>query len=210
MTTVSKRSHHHATPSSVPPLGHAIGGSVGSALALLLLYPLERARTELQASVSKELEKQIEYTEIRQTKQAVEPSDKIEYQAIRTKLGAPKTSPTQLHSPVTVQQSLPTDKPLVTQSDQSLKSNMPPRRLLSLDAGPAKRQRIDLKSSPKHSPSPTLHLPLPCIPCDSLRINPNLILTGADYVGGIIIQPSDETPRGLKRLFTQMNAGRRI
>ena len=78
MTTVSKRSHHHATPSSVPPLGHAIGGSVGSALALLLLYPLERARTELQASVSKELEKQIEYTEIRQTKQAVEPSDKIE------------------------------------------------------------------------------------------------------------------------------------
>ena len=134
----------------------------------------------------------------------------IEYQAIRTKLGAPKTSPTQLHSPVTVQQSLPTDKPLVTQSDQSLKSNMPPRRLLSLDAGPAKRQRIDLKSSPQHSPSPKLPLPPPCIPCDSLRINPNLILTGADYVGGIIIQPSDETPRGLKRLFTQMNAGRRI
>ena len=26
----------------VPPIAHAIGGSVGSALALLLLYPLER------------------------------------------------------------------------------------------------------------------------------------------------------------------------
>lgn len=36
---------------SVPPLGHAIGGSIGSALALLLFYPLERARTELQAHV---------------------------------------------------------------------------------------------------------------------------------------------------------------
>ena len=26
----------------IPPLAHAVGGSVGSALALLLLYPLER------------------------------------------------------------------------------------------------------------------------------------------------------------------------
>jgi solute carrier family 25 (peroxisomal adenine nucleotide transporter), member 17 len=36
----------------IPPLLHAIGGSVGSALALLLLYPLERARIEMQASVA--------------------------------------------------------------------------------------------------------------------------------------------------------------
>ena len=62
MVTVSKRAQH-STPSSVPPLGHAIGGSIGSALALLLLYPLERARTELQANVSKELEKQSGYAE---------------------------------------------------------------------------------------------------------------------------------------------------
>jgi solute carrier family 25 (peroxisomal adenine nucleotide transporter), member 17 len=36
----------------IPPVLHAIGGSVGSALALLLLYPLERARIEMQASVA--------------------------------------------------------------------------------------------------------------------------------------------------------------
>ena len=134
----------------------------------------------------------------------------IEYQTVRSKLGAPNTSPAPLHSPVTVQRSLSTDKPLVTQSDQPLKTTMPPRRLVSLDAGPAKRQRTELKTSPKHSPSPTLPLSPPRITCKSLRINPNLILTGADYCGGMIIQPSDETPRGLKRLFTQLNAGRRI
>lgn len=32
------------------PLTHAVSGALGSALALLLLYPLERVRTELQAS----------------------------------------------------------------------------------------------------------------------------------------------------------------
>mmetsp|Transcript_38693 Transcript_38693/g.116231 ORF Transcript_38693/g.116231 Transcript_38693/m.116231 type:complete len:490 (-) Transcript_38693:46-1515(-) len=36
-------------PESPPPIVHAIGGSVGSALALLLLYPLERARIEMQS-----------------------------------------------------------------------------------------------------------------------------------------------------------------
>jgi adenine nucleotide transporter 17 len=37
---------------SVHPLAHAVGGSLGSALALLLLYPLERARIELQSSAA--------------------------------------------------------------------------------------------------------------------------------------------------------------
>lgn len=35
---------------SIPPIGHAVGGAIGSALALLLFYPLERARIEMQAS----------------------------------------------------------------------------------------------------------------------------------------------------------------
>lgn len=35
---------------TAPPIAHAIGGSLGSALALLLLYPLERARVELQTN----------------------------------------------------------------------------------------------------------------------------------------------------------------
>jgi solute carrier family 25 (peroxisomal adenine nucleotide transporter), member 17 len=53
--TASKRPLKSTIPisSSVPPLGHAIGGSIGSALALLLLYPLERARTELQANAAR-------------------------------------------------------------------------------------------------------------------------------------------------------------
>jgi adenine nucleotide transporter 17 len=37
---------------SIHPLAHAVGGSLGSALALLLLYPLERARIELQSSAA--------------------------------------------------------------------------------------------------------------------------------------------------------------
>jgi adenine nucleotide transporter 17 len=36
----------------IPPVAHAIGGSIGSALSLLLLYPLERARIDLQATVN--------------------------------------------------------------------------------------------------------------------------------------------------------------
>ena len=35
---------------TAPPMAHAVGGSLGSALALLLLYPLERARVELQTT----------------------------------------------------------------------------------------------------------------------------------------------------------------
>lgn len=44
-----------------------------------------------------------------------------------------------------------------------------------------------------------------------LRINPNFILTDADHNGGTILTPRiDESPRGLKRMFSQMNSGRRI
>jgi adenine nucleotide transporter 17 len=41
-----------AAASASPPIAHAIGGSLGSALALLLFYPLERARIELQSQAS--------------------------------------------------------------------------------------------------------------------------------------------------------------
>ncbi|KAG7349523.1 mitochondrial carrier protein [Nitzschia inconspicua] len=40
------------TAATTSPLVHAIGGSIGSALALLLFYPLERARIELQSQAS--------------------------------------------------------------------------------------------------------------------------------------------------------------
>ena len=35
-----------------PPVVHALGGSIGSALALLLFYPLERARIEMQSKAA--------------------------------------------------------------------------------------------------------------------------------------------------------------
>jgi hypothetical protein len=35
-----------------PPIVHALGGSIGSALALLLFYPLERARIEMQSKAA--------------------------------------------------------------------------------------------------------------------------------------------------------------
>ncbi|KAL7544410.1 hypothetical protein ACHAWF_007795, partial [Thalassiosira exigua] len=38
----------------LPPVVHAIGGSIGGALAILLLYPLERVRVELQSRETRE------------------------------------------------------------------------------------------------------------------------------------------------------------
>lgn len=47
-----------------------------------------------------------------------------------------------------------------------------------------------------------------------LRINDHLIMTGADYDGGQVLSTSTESsfesPRGLKRLMSEMNAGNRI
>ena len=40
------------TAQSSAPIVHAIGGSIGSALALLLFYPIERARIEIQSQAS--------------------------------------------------------------------------------------------------------------------------------------------------------------
>lgn len=46
-----------SSSSSVPPVVHAIGGSIGSALALLILYPLERARIEIQSEATIQITK---------------------------------------------------------------------------------------------------------------------------------------------------------
>lgn len=49
-----------AAVTPIPPIIHAIGGSVGSTLSLLLLYPLERARIEMQAQTPYNFKRQEE------------------------------------------------------------------------------------------------------------------------------------------------------
>lgn len=121
----------------------------------------------------------------------------VNYQTIRAKLGAPTKVPDQLQTPVPCKRSLDVDKAVVTHSAGPKRASSP---IL-----PAKRQRLEVKApllSPVDSSPASRHT--------VLRINPNLILTDADYDGGMVIQPSEESPRGLKRMFTHMNAGRRI
>lgn len=67
-------------------------------------------------------------------------------------------------------------------------------------------------SGVKRSPTETVASPV-TKKRKGLRINPNLILTDADYQGGEVLgrrNSLEESPRGLKRLFDQMKAGRRI
>jgi adenine nucleotide transporter 17 len=55
--------------SAIPPIGHAIGGSIGSALALLLFYPLERARIEMQANAASDNQVSVTTTQIHHSNQ---------------------------------------------------------------------------------------------------------------------------------------------
>ena len=48
MTSRTPTSGRTNVETAAPPIVHALGGSIGSALALLLFYPLERARIEMQ------------------------------------------------------------------------------------------------------------------------------------------------------------------
>ena len=48
MTSRTPKSGRINVVETAPPIVHALGGSIGSALALLLFYPLERARIEMQ------------------------------------------------------------------------------------------------------------------------------------------------------------------
>lgn len=43
-----------SSPQLIPPVFHAIAGALGGSLALLLLYPLERARIEMQKNLAKQ------------------------------------------------------------------------------------------------------------------------------------------------------------
>ena len=54
MVYTPSTSHQNVSPLSSTPLQHAIAGSIGSATSLLILYPLERVRVEMQAQLSKQ------------------------------------------------------------------------------------------------------------------------------------------------------------
>lgn len=71
-------------------------------------------------------------------------------------------------------------------------------------------EKIVPSTSKRASPEPTDPVPRKKQRTE-LRINSNLIWTDADYDGGEAIPLTFfDSPRGLKRLFDQMNAGRRI
>ena len=44
----------------------------------------------------------------------------------------------------------------------------------------------------------------------NLRVNHNQVMTDADYDGGEVLHSTTSNPRGLKRMFSQLNAGARI
>mmetsp|Transcript_20602 Transcript_20602/g.31289 ORF Transcript_20602/g.31289 Transcript_20602/m.31289 type:complete len:546 (-) Transcript_20602:33-1670(-) len=48
------------------------------------------------------------------------------------------------------------------------------------------------------------------IPTGTLRVNHNQVMTDADYDGGEVLHSNTSNPRGLKRMFSQLNAGARI
>jgi hypothetical protein len=125
----------------------------------------------------------------------------IEYKDIRIKLGAPATR-AQLRTPIHGNRPSVTERPVVTHSHvkPNIEEVATKRRRIDLQAAGAKRPAQPF--APVSSPPPRKAI--------GLRVNPFLILTDADYDGGMVIQPSDESPRGLKRMFTQMNAGKRI
>eukprot|EP01083_Nonionella_stella_P272482 924034_1 len=45
------------------------------------------------------------------------------------------------------------------------------------------------------------------IPTGTLRVNHNQVMTDADYDGGEVLHSNTSNPRGLKRMFSQLNAG---
>jgi hypothetical protein len=141
-----------------------------------------------------------------------------DYASIRTKLGAPNNSSTK--QPIEISNKTmrpiessnnakrPIEATVATTQDQArMVSESPSKSTLE---SPTKKQRTETAPSLKRSPSDTLVSPKTKRK-RGLRINKHLILTEADYDGGMILEPSiDESPRGLKRLFSQMNSGQRI
>ena len=141
-----------------------------------------------------------------------------DYASIRIKLGAPNNSCTKKLIEIShsdkrnMESSYTAKRPMEptftkTQEPARILSQSPSKSTLK---SPTKKQRTGMAASLKRPPSDTLVSPKTKRK-RGLRINKHLILTEADYDGGMILEPSlFESPRGLKRLFSQMNSGQRI
>jgi hypothetical protein len=152
-----------------------------------------------------------------------------DYASIRIKLGAPSNSSTK--KPIEISNNAKTSTPIessntaakrpieATTTVAATTTTQEPARMVSesrsskstLESSPTKKQRTEIVASLKRPPSSDTLVSPKTKRKRGLRINKHLILTEADYDGGMILEPSlDESPRGLKRLFSQMNSGQRI
>jgi hypothetical protein len=142
----------------------------------------------------------------------------VDCASIRIKLGAPSSSSTKQPIEISnnakrpIESSNNAKRPMeatvaTTQEPARMVSESPSKSTVE---SPTKKQRTETAAFRKRPPSDALVSPKTKRK-RGLRINKHLILTDADYDGGTILEPSiDESPRGLKRLFSQMNSGQRI
>jgi hypothetical protein len=132
----------------------------------------------------------------------------VDYKSIRTKLGAPSSTSTKRFIEANNSARQPIHQSAGATPEKPTRVSISPST--STAESPSKKQRTDTTVSLKRPPSDTLVTPKPKRK-RGLRINKHLILTDADYDGGMIMEPTmDESPRGLKRLFSRMNSGKRI
>jgi hypothetical protein len=132
----------------------------------------------------------------------------VDYKSIRTKLGAPIKSSTKRPIEASNKAKQPIHQSAGATPEEPPRVSISPSK--SAVESPSKKQRTETTASLKRPPSDTLVTPKPKRK-RGLRINKHLILTDADYDGGMVVETTiDESPRGLKRLFSRMNSGKRI
>jgi hypothetical protein len=131
----------------------------------------------------------------------------LDYQVIRARLGGKPVVQVEA-APVIVKKRLRPTQTLVQaatreQSKEIAGAALPQEEATALSLDPTSPPQA--KKLRTESMRPVVHMRRP------LRVNPHLVLTDADYQGGERMIPSRrDSPRGLKNLFHQLNAGQRI
>lgn len=131
----------------------------------------------------------------------------LDYQVVRARLGGKPVVPVEA-APAIVKKRLRPTHTLVQAATRELSKEiagaaLPQEEETALSSDPTSPPRA--KKLRTESMRPVVHMRRP------LRVNPHLVLTDADYQGGERMIPSRrDSPRGLKNLFHQLNAGQRI